>query len=137
MTSVQSRAEHNYRNTFASVRVCKCFFFRWNSSQLSQRIRCGSLKFSSATVFLQYQQKRIGMERGNSKWSTDLVLGQGWLGLAIRSLALTIIPSHRGATGRGRHTRHGADLCNLVCLCRWHTRRNQLLLRRDGEPAHF
>lgn len=123
----------------STVKTDQMWFEEHNAAQ-----RNDTVNLTDKTNSLQRQQQQkavvstgIWRERGNSKWGTDLVLGQGWLGLAIRSLALTVIPSHRRATGRGRHTRHGADLCNLVCLCRWHTRRNQFLLRSNGEPAHF
>lgn len=66
-----------------------------------------------------------------------LVLGQRGLGLAVRglSLALTLVAPHRRATRRGRHTRHGADLCNLVHLCGWRAGRNHSLLKTDRQAA--
>ena len=69
--------------------------------------------------------------------TADLVLGQRGLGLAVGglALALTVVAPHRRATRRGRHTRHGADLCNLVRLCGWRTGRNHSLLKTDGQAA--
>lgn len=66
-------------------------------------------------------EKGALVEKRSRKCGTDLVLGQWGLRLTVWSLALllTFIPPHGGATGRGSHTRHGADLCNLVCLCHW------------------
>lgn len=66
---------------------------------------------------------RKHMKQTSRNRGTDLVLGQWGLRLTVRSLALllTFIPPHGGATGRGSHTRHGADLCNLVRLCHWRT----------------
>lgn len=65
------------------------------------------------------EQDSRGTQHADTKWATDLVLGQWRLGLAIRSLALVlaVIAPYGGATCRGSHTRHRADLCNLVCLC--------------------
>lgn len=75
---------------------------------------------------------------GNFHWKNRVMKSDsvgGGLRLAIRSLALVVIPSDWRATSRGCHTRHRADLCNFVCLCSCLEKRNYSPLIEDEVPA--